>query len=31
VRDSVIDYVAAQTAPIAPAIEGRLQFVVPAQ
>jgi 2',3'-cyclic-nucleotide 2'-phosphodiesterase (5'-nucleotidase family) len=29
VRDSVIDYVAAQTAPIAPAIEGRLQFLVP--
>jgi 2',3'-cyclic-nucleotide 2'-phosphodiesterase (5'-nucleotidase family) len=29
VRDTVIDYVAAQTAPIAPAIEGRLQFLVP--
>jgi len=26
VRDAVIDYVKAQTAPIAPAIEGRLQF-----
>ena len=27
VRDAVIDYVKAQTAPIAPAIEGRLQFL----
>ncbi len=27
VRDAVIDYVKAQTGPIAPAIEGRLQFV----
>jgi hypothetical protein len=29
VRDSVINYVDAQTAPIAPAIEGRLAFVTP--
>jgi len=27
VRDSVADYVKAQTAPIAPAVEGRLQFL----
>ena len=27
VRDAVINYVSAQTAPISPAIEGRLQFV----
>jgi 2',3'-cyclic-nucleotide 2'-phosphodiesterase (5'-nucleotidase family) len=27
VRDAVIDYLKAQTAPISPAIEGRLQFV----
>jgi 2',3'-cyclic-nucleotide 2'-phosphodiesterase (5'-nucleotidase family) len=27
VRDAVINYVKAQTAPIAPAIEGRLQFI----
>ena len=27
VRDAVINYVQAQTAPIAPAIEGRLQFI----
>ena len=26
VRDAVIDYIKAQTGPIAPAIEGRLQF-----
>jgi 2',3'-cyclic-nucleotide 2'-phosphodiesterase (5'-nucleotidase family) len=29
VRDSVIDYLLAQTGPIAPAVEGRLQFPVP--
>ncbi|NCF69436.1 MAG: hypothetical protein GWP61_26075, partial [Chloroflexi bacterium] len=29
VRDSVIEYVDAQTAPIHPAIEGRLQFPNP--
>ena len=29
VRDSVIDYLSAQTEPIAPAVEGRLQFPVP--
>ena len=28
VRDSVINYVDAQTGPIAPAIEGRLVFVL---
>ena len=27
VRDAVIDYVTAQTAPVSPAIEGRLEFV----
>ncbi len=30
VRDAVIDYVSAQTAPIAPAIEGRLAFITDA-
>jgi hypothetical protein len=29
VRDSVIDYIAAQTGPIAPAIEGRLVLPTP--
>ncbi len=29
VRDSVIDYVAAQTGPIAPEVEGRLAFLTP--
>jgi len=29
VRDSVIDYLMAQTGPIAPAVEGRLRFPVP--
>ena len=29
VRDAVIDYVSAQTAPISPAIEGRLRFFSP--
>jgi hypothetical protein len=29
VRDVVIDYISAQTEPISPAIEGRLQFQTP--
>jgi hypothetical protein len=27
VRDAVIEYIAAQPGPIAPAVEGRLQFI----